>query len=177
MAGMIHLLLAPLPIHRPMIPCSGHAIQLRPLCHPNGAFTSCQVFLSQGIITLRQHPPLRHMQRLLSYLCLCIFSIAQQAPVSLIVRKVSFHASYLGIKERTEILTRSSNDTRSLSKHGICSAMSSANFPLLTPVILHTPCTRFLNISQVHLGRRTPRRVFCHPTRAARVRARNTTRC
>lgn len=139
-----------------------HGTRLLLLSRPNGVSTFFRVFSSQGITTLRLRPPLPRMQRLLNSHFRCISSTTQEALVSPIVEKVTLHASCLDTRERREALTLTLKGLQSLSRLGICLAMSRMRSPLRP---------RFRNSFQVRPAHRSS------GCAAAKVRARSTVRC
>jgi hypothetical protein len=162
-AGMIN----PSPVRRPTRKLAIlwlHGIRLLLLSRPSGVSIFFRVFSSQEITTLRPHPPLLRMQRLLNSR---FHSTIQGALVSPIVEKVSSRESCLDTRERKEALILILKGLQSPLKLGICSATSSATF------LLHP---RFRNSFHVRPARRHPDYVFCPQNPDARVRARSTVR-
>jgi hypothetical protein len=132
------------------------------LSRPNGVSIFFRVFSSQEITTLRLRPPLPRMQGLPNSRFRCISSTIREALVSLIVEKVTLHASCLDTRERREASTLTLKGLQSPSRLGICSAMSRARFPLRP---------RFRNTFQVRPVHRNPGCVSCPQIPAARVHA------
>jgi hypothetical protein len=134
----------------------------RPPYHPDGAFTFFQVSSNRGI-TLRLHLLHLHAPQPLSFL------IAREVSAMLVAGKVSFHASFSGIRERIRTLNPGSGGHLSLSTHGTCLAMLSARYlPLLAPA---TPCLlshQLPSIFRAHLDSSNP---CCHMVCAVKAHA------
>jgi hypothetical protein len=161
--GMIN----PSPVRRPtrkLVILWLHGLRPPHLSRRNGVSIFFRVFSSQEITTLRPHPPLLRMQRLLNSR---FHSTIQGAPVSLIVEKVSSRGSCLDTRERKEALILTLKGLQSPLKLGICSATSRVTF------LLHL---RFRKSFHVRPARRHQGYVFYPQNPDARVRARSIVR-
>ena len=160
---MINPSLVRRPIRRLMI-LRLHGIRPPLLSHRSGVSIFFRVFSSQEITTLRPHPPLLRLQRVLNSR---FHSTIQGALVSLIVEKVSSRESCLDTREKKKALILTLKGLQSPLKLGICSATSSATF-LLYP--------RFRNSFHLRPARLHQGYVFYTQNPDARVRARSTVR-
>jgi hypothetical protein len=166
---MINLRPARRPIRRPMTQYLEHGTRPLPQYRPNGVSIFFRVSSNQEITTLHLHRPLLPMQLLLSCRFRFTSLIAREALVSPIVGKASFHANYLGTRERKEIMIW-------ISRHGTCSAISNVipQTVLTIPLLLHP---LFLSGFQAHADRQILNRILYHQADSVRTLVRNTTQC